>query len=1435
MTTMDLLMDMDRPLPLGDSGDMDGLAPLGDSGDVPLPEPAEEEDHADELAELISHGIGTAEAPGELILPSLRRLEYLLRRDDPLRRPVACQLGVWQAPQRALVPLFQANSANSEVVLVCVKIFCRLSMPLAPTAQYRSVQLGYLRELKAALLGGDSLTVLMMELQEPLSIPVSERTEMDTDRLELYLTLFKNILAVPNPPSTAHQDSMSFLHDKAIQRFHEEHIMEAAILMAQQIGLEESDTVAVLLMEIFYEFFRLEDAKAATASKTEKSAAVSRLAELNQQSRINLANRRKVLGSRYASTYTMSLMGGTQRISNSVFDGGTELCKDSLKRTVSARRPLPDNPPRKYLNGKVKQAVLEIAELLLDMGYNPLMEAVLDYFKNSKSIDFTSELYNKFSKLCAFLMEVHRIRSRQKCVFELKQKGVSAKERENLIIYSRVNVESTVSMNAFNFIIERLQSMLENREIKFVKINWNAVDHAVRLYKEMVRALEEMSLRGESRDQKHASRVLRGLFEERTPLDIFATLLKEYEAHKSTRSYLGVLVEAVHYVLRMAERLFKSVEGEPSGKIMTKTRSSKRKSKKKGIISEEKEGLSEEKEGLPEEKEGLSEEKEGLSEEKDETKDNEQSHESVETEGNGQVARPNGVSDTQTSVIAVNGILEMGTAESAALRESQIETQLLPNDTPEEPKESAQSGEIVDPRTVELEHGESAERRGDMLENFLVEDGGLDYEAAPMQPFEASAMAITSRKEKELNFLDFFKDFTHNKIIQNYCRLLRSYKTNSAKQNSYIIGFLHRVAVESKMEPALYQISLFSLFDSILNDPSIQKQAKFKPVIAFCAFVVRSFFTRLEKDRLLFLELLFWKPRRLVDSIRDPEAARDARDSARARVQARLDATDGAGGAEFDAAGFWSSDGGEEAEIGDLGKSVRWTSEQDEILREKYPEHKDSPMCSATLAALVQPHSAIQVERRLKKLGLVKRAPRRAGGSKRKNKKKRRPEFREEEVAELCDPSDPRLQSLIRSLVGKLKAHSDGAEALEWLLGKMSMCLRLYDDFPEESVPSALSISPGTASEDCALLPLSARDFTLTRCAPLIRLMRALALREPSRARGEMYWRVPKTYTRTQIAALEDLLNICELEVAPAADGPGPEYEQAALPDPGGAGLESDFDDDAAGLAVSDGPESDRFEVPRTKKPTRKKRKPKPKKKSKPEAFGNDLDDTAFIDDGNDEQEWNPNAWKRKKKKVRRGKKRKETEDGGIVDMEDYAAAESSMPKPKKKRKRLRKQMVSTGYGDSDENGDPNPTSNASKQSSSADLTIGGGPTQSSSSSKRPKKKRRRLHKKSVALDSEDEILGLPVDEHKADEHKSDEHKPGIRPQNAKLSAPQSDPAPRVAPQSNPLPRSAPRLGTFDELEVTLENSDSDEPRPFPSQSRKKRKIGAILESDDEE
>jgi len=147
---------------------------------------------------------------------------------------------------------------------------------------------------------------------------------------------------------------------------------------------------------------------------------------------------------------------------------------------------------------------------------------------------------------------------------------------------------------------------------------------------------------------------------------------------------------------------------------------------------------------------------------------------------------------------------------------------------------------------------------GGDLDALFKEDGNA-------QPDEQD---VSHGSEFEFDFDQFEERFADAKLIKMYTTVLKDYRSNSKELNHAVIKMYHRVYSPDKQDCRwiFYQLSVFLLFQTILNDPVTKADKKFSEVRGFVKAVVDSFFVDAEKYPPLFVEMLFWKQ---ADDVRE--------------------------------------------------------------------------------------------------------------------------------------------------------------------------------------------------------------------------------------------------------------------------------------------------------------------------------------------------------------------------------------------------------------------------------------------------------------------------------------------------------------------------------------------------------------------------------------
>jgi timeless len=126
---------------------------------------------------------------------------------------------------------------------------------------------------------------------------------------------------------------------------------------------------------------------------------------------------------------------------------------------------------------------------------------------------------------------------------------------------------------------------------------------------------------------------------------------------------------------------------------------------------------------------------------------------------------------------------------------------------------------------------------------------------------------------------DYFKRIVSNQTVRMYTRLLSLYATNDAAVNNHVYCFLRRMntfmleqehktpsssgakvtegPAEVSLSYMLFNMHTFEVFSTIINDREVYQNPQMEPLVRLIKAILRKFGEAAEKNRMLFVELLF--------------------------------------------------------------------------------------------------------------------------------------------------------------------------------------------------------------------------------------------------------------------------------------------------------------------------------------------------------------------------------------------------------------------------------------------------------------------------------------------------------------------------------------------------------------------------------------------------
>eukprot|EP00850_Spirogloea_muscicola_P008972 SM000049S16743 [mRNA] locus=s49:408330:413055:- [translate_table: standard] len=524
---------------------------------------------------------------GEECLESLKYLQRLLRRDDPGTRDIFRQLGRWGVVRRDIVPILVHYREDEDLVLNAIKVLVFMTMPAElPEAGGGggdiASQLEALQQSKAAVLDDDVIAVAVSLLESPLEhIEAQCAGEDDWTRVQLLLTLFRNLLAIPDPPpqsSAASGNShLAYLKDELVERLFEESVMDLLLALTPHVGACGGGGLrrdSLLLLEIYTHIFDGHSASSifGADNKGDGEAHAPAMQGLQQQEVAGKLRRQAQMP-----------FGGR----HSRFRGMYVVCNQNSSRVVVAGLPLGDpagRPASRCLHirrGRIKRVACEagvprvlrsptcclslrgFAEQFLATSYNLLVQTVKEDRERAETKDFA----NLFKLSCFFLAY-----QRQRMQLLKKQEAVLSGEWPPRIDApslrkGTLQVSATLDEQMFSIVLSKWQDVSESvRETQA----WDLLAIVSALLKEMIHMLD-LVLKTAGKDLDGADSEVRGIAAlqhrvllEHTDYGVLPTLLrliKSFNSEKQPRRHLANLVEATHVSLRMLEEMSKAKDG----------------------------------------------------------------------------------------------------------------------------------------------------------------------------------------------------------------------------------------------------------------------------------------------------------------------------------------------------------------------------------------------------------------------------------------------------------------------------------------------------------------------------------------------------------------------------------------------------------------------------------------------------------------------------------------------------------------------------------------------------------------------------------------------------------------------------------------------------------------------------------------------------------
>ncbi|CAK4677111.1 hypothetical protein LEN26_005896 [Aphanomyces euteiches] len=509
-------------------------------------------------------------------------LQRAIRRDHATYRLVGKTLGRWKILQKKLLPLLMNHQNDWSLVFSILKVLVMLTMKPTNESDNIAVQLNYLRGYKHAFLQKGIIRILMSILVDPLSREGSARTSHDYLNMELVLTLFRNLLAIPNEDIrlvTSATNHLARLQEDLIAVLHEENVFDMLLLFAEDIDAAENREWNLLVMEMFDLVLQTTTPKKLVASITPPgsveyvSSSSSLVSQLTQEVKTRSFNRHSNFGGMMVLNGTM----GRKTIITDFNKKGDEAIPQAHRKPVAKTRRGKGHGINDISdvfgsnvsttvdgNSILGEALRHICDGLLNKSYTSLTTSLKNEFRRGSAKLLPNDRLLYFH-LIWFLTEYHRLKGphlkklQDQITAEFEKKKAEIFRKEGLEAslaleppvsvldgYDQKAILSTLDMFSFNFVLQSIESYVEVK-------NYRGMMLSVKLLSEMIAMLTDLGASEDIRLQRIGHSLQHKLFYERDFLDRLPILIKSWIPTSFDFEYVTNVVTLTHLVLKMLD------------------------------------------------------------------------------------------------------------------------------------------------------------------------------------------------------------------------------------------------------------------------------------------------------------------------------------------------------------------------------------------------------------------------------------------------------------------------------------------------------------------------------------------------------------------------------------------------------------------------------------------------------------------------------------------------------------------------------------------------------------------------------------------------------------------------------------------------------------------------------------------------------------------
>ncbi|KAF9950151.1 Topoisomerase 1-associated factor 1 [Mortierella alpina] len=521
---------------------------------------------------------------GDECLECLKDIKKFIKYyDDPGDNVVLAFLGKMGILEKDLIPIMLLNtpadnSTKERLVLACIE----LMVPMTWIIDYKALQemasieedvsivgnlhqrLETLRGYKKAFLRRGVLGAVFAVLLKPLEVEYRMRSTRDQAVIRLGLSLFRNLVAIPDTESsvrgTMDQFISSVMQEELLERFQEENIMALFVTLASSATDAQLTEWNTLTLEtFFYIFMGVEpDDLIPTVSGQIKNSALQDLLQKEEMQKKSQSTAGRKRHDRFGTTGEIRLQDGSRMVlhqKGALFASFENQLDQIKKPRAKARRQKETDEYRKNITKAGSATLRNLAMTLLESCFNPLFSSL------RRDIELRREKLKEhhmgqYHYLMSFLLKFQRHNADYHTRSYNEQRKVASPSQLQ-------SLEEDYKKKMLQCDFDLVATALETRSVYQVighmrqefevgkNQNWNSIRKAMCCFIEMLSTLYAM-IKSPNEEYRDASdNVQNNLYHEDATLELFLDLAKNYT--KQSTKYLHTLVQMIHILLKTLE------------------------------------------------------------------------------------------------------------------------------------------------------------------------------------------------------------------------------------------------------------------------------------------------------------------------------------------------------------------------------------------------------------------------------------------------------------------------------------------------------------------------------------------------------------------------------------------------------------------------------------------------------------------------------------------------------------------------------------------------------------------------------------------------------------------------------------------------------------------------------------------------------------------